>query len=585
MASKISRQLWMLGITTSLGISLSAIATRFVYHWEVSQQQRQFQQQIETLAIALQRSLNRYTTVLIFLGDHYGVNQELVEPSEFDAFVARSLAEYPGIQALEWAPLVDQEERTAYEAAMQAQGYTNFQITELDGNGDLQRSREQPYYIPVTYLAPLVGNEAALGFDLNSSPTRVAAIEPARDSGQIHVTGRVRLVQEQRGQYGFLVVLPLYQTGTVPTSQALRRSQFEGILLGVFRVADVVEEALQGLSYAIDFELQDQGAVAAEQFLGRYDAGSQTVTALTREGDPAQQRRAQALCPSPPSCTRPLRLGQQEWGVTFMPAATYPVSPPYGTAATLLTGLLLTGSLVLVLHHLQNELIRTQQVKDLKLRFFSMASHELRTPLSTILLSTESLQINGAQFSETQKQQSLDRIHLTAQQMSQQIADLLTLTRAEVGKLDFSPELLEIGAFCRQVIAEVQAGIPQTIEFADGGIPVKAFWDKKMISSLLSNLLTNAAKYSPADQPIHVALSSHDPTAVLQVSDRGIGIPAAEQGQIWEAFQRGSNVGEIGGTGLGLAIVKVCVELHRGHWQLDSKEGEGTRVVVTLPLE
>ncbi|MDA0267902.1 MAG: CHASE domain-containing protein [Cyanobacteria bacterium] len=585
MIVKISRQLWILGITATVGVSLSAIATRFVYRWEVSQQQRQFQQQIETLAIALQRSLNRYKTVLTFLGDHYGVNQEPVQPSEFDAFVARSLAEYPGIQALEWAPLVAQGERAAYEAAMQAQGDGSFQITELDGNGDLQRSRERSYYIPVTYLAPLVGNEAALGFDLNSSPTRVAAIDPARDSGQIHVTGRVRLVQEQRDQYGFLVVLPLYQTGTVPDSQASRRSQFDGILIGVFRVADVVEEALQGLSYAIDFELQDQGAPAAAQLLGRYEADKRTVTALPRDPDVAQHRRSQALCPIPQTCTRTLSLGQREWVVTFMPAATYPVSPLYSTAATLLTGLLLTGSLVLLLHHLQNELIRSQQVKDLKLRFFSMASHELRTPLSTILLSTESLQINSAQFSETQKQQSLERIHLTAQQMSQQIADLLTLTRAEVGKLDFSPELLEGGSFCRQVIAEAQAGISQTIEFRDDGTPVKAFWDKKMISSLLSNLLTNAAKYSPTDQPIHVELSSNDQTATVQVSDRGIGIPAADQARLGEAFQRGSNVGDIGGTGLGLAIVQVCVELHRGHWHLDSKEGQGTRVVVTLPLE
>jgi signal transduction histidine kinase len=575
----------VLGITASVGFCLSAIATRFVHRWEVSQQQSQFQQQIETLTIALQRSLNRYTTVLIFLGDHYGVNQEPVQPSEFAAFVARSLAEYPGIQALEWAPLVEQEERGAYEAEMQAQGYVNFQITELDGNGDLQRSRDRPYYIPVTYLAPLAGNEAALGFDLNSSSTRVAAIDPARDSGQIHVTGRVRLVQEQRDQYGFLVVLPLYQTGTVPASQALRRSQFNGILIGVFRVADVVEEALQGLSYAIDFELQDQGAPAAEQFLGRYEADNRTVTALTRNPDGTQNRRSQILCPAPQTCTRTLSLGQQEWAVNFMPAATYSVSPLYSTVATLLTGLVLTGSLVLLLHHLQNELIRSQQVKDLKLRFFSMASHELRTPLSTILLSTESLQINFAQLSETQKQQSLNRIHLTAQQMSQQIADLLTLTRAEVGKLDFSPELLESGTFCRQVIAEVQSGISQTIEFSDGNIPVKAFWDKKMIRSLLINLLTNAAKYSSTDQPIHVNLSSNDHTATVQVSDRGIGIPAADQAQVWEAFQRGSNVGEIGGTGLGLAIVKVCVELHRGHWQIDSKEGKGTRVAVTLPLE
>jgi signal transduction histidine kinase len=579
------RRAWILGITAGVGVSLTAIATLFVYRWEISQQQSRFQQQIENLAIALQRSLNRYNDLLTFLNDHYDVRQGQVTQQEFEAFVARSLAEYPGIQALEWAPLVSLSDRATYEQTVQAEGYPTFQITELGPDDQLIRAGERPNYLPVTFLAPFDGNQAAFGFDLNSSPARVAAIEPARDSGEIHATGRIRLVQEQRDQYGFLVVLPRYRTESDPPSLALRQAQFAGILLGVFRVSDVVEEALQDLSYDINFDLRDQNAETPEQFLGRYDAETQTVVAVDNNPIAAEALRTRTLCLSPDSCTRTLAIGQRQWLVSFAPAAAYPLSQPYATWATLLTGLLLTGSLVLFLRNLQNELVRTQQLNDLKLRFFSMASHELRTPLSTILLSTESLQANFSSLSDGQKQSNLERIHLTAQQMSQQITDLLTLTRAEVGKLEFNPAMLDVTAFCQQMIDEMQPGIAQPVEFSSDQPVVKAFWDKKLMRSLLSNLLSNAAKYSPATGPIQLRLSSNPHQATLEVRDCGIGIPSQDQARILEAFQRGSNAGDIPGTGLGLAIVKVCVDLHRGNWQITSKEGQGTTVSVTLPLE
>lgn len=575
----------ILGIAFSLGVSLSAIATLFVHRWEVSQQQSQFQQQLDNLTIALQRSLNRYTAVLTFLGDYYRVTQGQVQRQEFEEFVARSLSAYPGIQALEWAPLVRQTDRRAYERAVRAEGYSTFQITELSDDNRLIPSSDRPYYIPVTYVAPLSGNEAALGFDLNSSAARVAALEPARDSGEIHATGRIRLVQEQRDQYGFLVVLPLYQTAVVPASLETRRAQFAGVLLGVFRVSDVVEEASQGLSYEVDFVLSDQTASPNEQFLGRYDAVNQTVMAVEGKRSPAQVRLAQSLCPMPTTCTRTIEIGQRQWRIDFSPSTDYPLNAPYGTWATLLAGLLLAGSLVLFLQNLQNELARTKTLNDLKQRFFSMASHELRTPLSIILLSTESLQTNYDRLCDAQKQTNIQRIHLTAQQMSQQIADLLTLTRAEAGKLEFNPELLNISTFCQQAIAQVQLGINQPIVFTHSCPDIRAFWDKKLVRSLLSNLLSNAAKYSPKDTPIQVSLSSNSHMATLEICDRGIGIPVAEQAHIREAFRRGSNVGDIAGTGLGLAIVKACVELHRGEWTIHSVEGQGTTVTVTLPLE
>lgn len=582
-------------LTLGVGVGLSVVAALFVNHWQISTQQSRFQRHIDNLATALQRSLNRYTDVLAFLSDYYQVSDGQVSRIEFERFAARSLQLYPGIQALEWAPLVSHADRSAFEQQIQQQGYPNFHITELGPDYILVAAAKRPYYIPVTYIAPLEGNEVAFGFDLRSNPARTTAIEFARDQGTITTTSPIRLVQEQRDQYGFLVLLPLYQSGTLSTDLASRRQQFEGFLLGVFRVADVVEESLQDLQYDIDFVLYDQGmqydqGSLTPEFLGYYDSIQKQVTTQVspplKPLDRNQQHAvAKTLCPLPDSCTHTLSVGNRQWQVSFVPSPNYTFSPAYGTAITLLVGLLLTGSLVSLLYNLNRELMGAKHLSELKLRFFSMASHELRTPLSTILLSAESLQLHHQDWSEDQKRANIQRICRTAKRMGQQITDMLTLTRSEVGKLDFNPELVAVEPFCRQILTDLEASSPSRLTLIGSDPSVKAFWDKALVRSLLTNLVTNALQYSPAPSPVTVTLQTQADQMVITVSDRGRGIPTNERQAIQEAFIRGSNVGDIPGTGLGLAVVNTSVTIHRGHWVIDSIEGEGTTVTVTLPLE
>ncbi len=570
------------GLALGLGISLSLLATFFVDRWETFNQQLRFQRQIENLGTALQRNLNRYTDVLAFLGDYYQVAQPPVTQTAFAGFVARSLQTYSGIQALEWAPLVRNRDRLLYEQMIQSQGNANFQITELGANSQLIRASDRDYYVPVTYVEPVTENESALGYDLYSDPTRAIAIEQARDTGEITATGRIRLVQEKRDQFGFLVFLPLYQNSRSPTTLAQRRQSLNGFILGVFRVSDVVEEALQDLQYEIDFTLYDQSDPSTEQFLGRYQAEQKQVTTVETPVSP--HAKSSFLCSPTLQCTKVLTVGQRQWSIIFSPGKNYPIEPRYGTLMTLAGGLLLTLGLVIFLYRLNRELTQTRILNDLKFRFFSMASHELRTPLSIIALSSESLQLNYHQLSEEQKQLNLQRICLTAKRMSQQLTDLLMLTRAEVGKLEFQPELCNIELFCLQLIEEIQGGIYQKIELICPQ-PIRAFLDKKLLRSLLTNLLLNAAKYSPEQSSIQLIVRHTEPTVTFEIIDQGIGIPVADQPYIQDTFYRGSNVGEISGTGLGLAIVKTCVDLHHGNWKIDSQETQGTTVTVQLPLE
>jgi signal transduction histidine kinase len=100
----------------------------------------------------------------------------------------------------------------------------------------------------------------------------------------------------------------------------------------------------------------------------------------------------------------------------------------------------------------------------------------------------------------------------------------------------------------------------------------------------LSNLLSNANKYSPDGGVVRLELTRHAETVIVRIQDEGIGIPPEDQKQLFQPFTRAKNVGAIPGTGLGLTIVKKCVEAHNGQIFVASEVGVGSTFTVTLPL-
>jgi signal transduction histidine kinase len=115
--------------------------------------------------------------------------------------------------------------------------------------------------------------------------------------------------------------------------------------------------------------------------------------------------------------------------------------------------------------------------------------------------------------------------------------------------------------------------------------PLPCAWgDENLMRHIFNNLLTNAVKYSPAAGAVGFTIERSNGDALFRVQDRGLGIPAADQKQLFTVFHRGQNVTQVPGTGLGLVIVKRCVELHGGQITWQSAEGEGTTFSVTLPV-
>lgn len=227
-----------------------------------------------------------------------------------------------------------------------------------------------------------------------------------------------------------------------------------------------------------------------------------------------------------------------------------------------------------------------EKLTELKSRYLSIASHEFRTPMTTIQGSTELLQYYSHKMSDKKKLVHYQRIKDAVKNMTTLLDEVITIGQAESGKLTFNPDPMDLVSFCRQLVEEQEVSITtkHKLEFqVCGDIPSQGHFDKKLLRHILTNLLSNAIKYSPAGGTVDFTLTGTPSQVVFQIQDCGIGIPGAELGQLFESFQRASNVGTIPGTGLGLAIVKICVDAHGGTIAVDSKMGAGTTFTVVLP--
>ncbi len=170
-----------------------------------------------------------------------------------------------------------------------------------------------------------------------------------------------------------------------------------------------------------------------------------------------------------------------------------------------------------------------------------------------------------------------------ASRLAQMVDALLDLERLRLRDRSKEAQSLDLSALCRERVAYLRAGTarPFSADIAEG---VRVVWDRALLARVVENLVSNALKFSPEDSPIRLGLRVEGPEAVLEVEDRGPGIPLAERSRIFGRFARGSTRGEAPGLGLGLALVAEVVDWHRGRVEVDDGSEGGSRFRVRLPL-
>ncbi len=235
---------------------------------------------------------------------------------------------------------------------------------------------------------------------------------------------------------------------------------------------------------------------------------------------------------------------------------------------------------------LRMELEKERELNQLKTRFISMVSHEYRNPLATILVTSNALRDYMNRMTPAQIAERLDRIKGQVQHMTALMEEVLEIGKMEAGAAQFAPAPTDLDLLCREIVDEFRGtgSTAPRLEYASVGEFAAANIDSRLMRQVVTNLLSNALKYSPQDSPVQVHLLRDGHTAVLRVVDQGIGIPEEDQRRLFTPFHRAGNVGNIGGTGLGLAIVKRAVELHGGTITCESKVDAGTTFTVSLPF-
>ncbi|MDI3287429.1 PAS domain-containing sensor histidine kinase, partial [Polyangium sp. 15x6] len=218
--------------------------------------------------------------------------------------------------------------------------------------------------------------------------------------------------------------------------------------------------------------------------------------------------------------------------------------------------------------------------------FLSIASHELRTPLTSLQLAIQSLGQRLARGMDVERVRSA--VALSGRQVKRlgDLVDmLLDVSRIQAGRLELHTAPVELRALVDEVVAHLgdqiaQSGSALAVRAEQ---PVIGQWDPHRLEQVVTNLLTNAIKFGER-QPIDIAITREDRIARLAVTDRGIGIPAEVQAQLFERFRRGVSSKHYGGLGLGLYITRTIVEAHGGRIRLSSEVGRGSTFCVELPL-
>jgi len=232
------------------------------------------------------------------------------------------------------------------------------------------------------------------------------------------------------------------------------------------------------------------------------------------------------------------------------------------------------------------EVTADRRLERLRDAFVAAVSHELRTPLTSISGFLEMLGDEESELGEAGRTY-LGSIRRGTTRLQRIVEDLLLVAQIEADRLELDPVETDLSDLATSVVeAALPAAAEQGIELVldvEGPLLLEA--DAGRLGQVLDNLVSNALKFTPSGGQVMVSAGNGNGTVRLEVADTGIGVPHEEMGQLFSRFYRASTATRraIPGTGLGLVIVRAIVEAHGGTISLESTEGEGTRVSVTLP--
>jgi len=323
-------------------------------------------------------------------------------------------------------------------------------------------------------------------------------------------------------------------------------------------------------------------AIRAEPVLASLEAGISTSPDLVGEI---------ALTMAPPLGAEPLGADFPGVFVRFIPVDGESRTEIgsirlwlYSVGLLLVLGVTLFGAYLL-----WRDIRREVQLAETRSRFVSAVSHELKTPLTAIRMFAETLHEGGSATADVQGEY-LETIVNESERLTRLLNNVLDFSKIERGRMTYRRESQSLEEIVRLAARAMRYPLEQKrfvlrLEIEEDMPPARV--DRDAIEQAILNLLANAMKYSGESRDIELRLRSREGEAIIEVSDRGVGIAPAEESRIFERFYRGSNpeIGRIPGTGLGLTLVQHIAQAHDGRVKVKSTPGKGSTFSLIIPLK
>ncbi len=563
-----------------------------------------FEQRAAILAQSIQKHFEDGLDVLYSIEGFYAASN-YVDREEFRKFVQNPLKRTPGIQGLGYNQNVTFEQKDAFIQSIRDEGFPDFNIKN-PGDAALEPSAEG--LVVVVYTEPYETNKAAFGLNVAFEEKRRKAFNQARDTGAIIITGKIRLVQETGSQSGFLAFLPIYTNDEPHETLQQRQENLEGYAVGIFRVGDMVQAALEDMEHAgINISLHDKSAEESDRLLfGEEEHSKGLIWDYSFD------------------------VGGRKWALYFYPTEEYLIEAQgWGTWIVLVGGLLFSTLLCAFLLLITGRTAAVQQIVDdrtaelkhseaklnkytqelecqaleladetqkaetankAKSEFLANMSHEIRTPMNGIIGTTSLM----AETDLSKKQRDyLGTIRTSSESLLELINDILDFSKIEAGKLDF-----EILPFDLKMLVE-EARDVMSVDIKDG-VDIQVSWsldtpryvqgDPGRIRQVLFNLLSNAIKFTDGGY-IKISVEPAEEKDgrqefIIAVEDTGIGIAKDKLDYVFDKFGQAeeSTTRRFGGTGLGLSICSELVHIMDGDIHVESVEGKGSKFWFTMLL-
>ena len=333
-----AKSIYGMFIILIIGLSITA----FIYISELKSVEQRIKSVLKEGSLeraqAIKQEINENLNINIAIAAFYQASNEVTR-EEFSIFVTRYFDSHPGIQALEWIPIVQSSEKEEFIKRAQADGFLDFQFREKNPEGEMVPVEPRAEYYPVYYVEPFSGNEKALGFDLGSNPARLDAISKAVNSGKLTVTGRINLIQKSNIEPGILVFEPIYENpakGQINrNSQVTEGSKVTGFALGVYSINDLLTSALiEYPDVGLDISLFDLSAPSGSEFL----------TAINNLKDNQDLTRPYSLSALKEGIhfSKRLAVADRRWEIVFTPRKEFLEAIPDNSIFILISGIFMT---------------------------------------------------------------------------------------------------------------------------------------------------------------------------------------------------------------------------------------------------